>query len=851
MDVVLANLFMKILNMSITAAYVTLFVCIIRLFLRRLPKSISYALWSVVFIRLVCPVSFQSAYSILNTLRRWNIPTSPSGLAFVPDKITALQTAPDYLPQATSTIAESLPAVAAGAPAVSLFVLAAAFIWLAGIAAMLIYGTTTYLKLKRSLSDATLIQGRIFETDTVTSPFIFGFFRPRIILPVGIVPEDAAYVLSHEQTHIRRRDYLIKPLAFLVLAINWFNPFIWQAYFLMGQDMEMSCDEAVMKRLGQQARSDYSSTLLRLSLHRRSLALSPLAFGESGTKSRVRNILNFKKPAFWISVVAIAAVITIGICLLANPQNPDPSYKPRAESTLPQNVTVKPESSGYPAGTNEIRLIIQNQSGTAIQYGSRYAIEKYDEKKDTWRHVPFAKNAAFDGLLHNLENQGTASFYIYLSMLQDKTAAGKYRVWLLDDRITCEFELTNETLTSTETLPKDITLTAWSGGQVVQGMVITETYQKRIILDAIMEHSLQSTAYPGISRDQMGSYISIQIADRELYPNDFYLFSQDGHQYLQNGLMGMYSELSFKTYDQLISVFSYEGMIGLNGLPLDYTMTVQSGASRCLAMAHMISSYDKQSKLTDSMAPVTPQAVADKLQWLEIDFNSEKDMPFTPFVKGLKVYGQYTVYDSNFEKIPYFLPSGLQPQTYLFQNAAKPGQYIVELETSFETDDSTFTCQYFFGVYLPDPASTGTPTPTSPAIQGDPVSGYLFVVDYLANEQDFDRRKLKYLAVDTTRLAGLTAADKTRFLQGLEKYNLQVLDKTKDELIADGYIQGAGGQFTDGALIIMDKISIKEKTMTMDAFVYFGGLEGFGLLDFDITFNGSWSITRTEITVQA
>lgn len=764
MHEILTSLFLKILNMSITATYVMLFVYVLRLFLRKMPKSISYALWFVVLIRLVCPVSFPSAYSILNILSSRNIPASQSGLAFVPDKIANLQTASDYLPQATSTITENLPASAASAPAVSWLIPATSIIWLAGIIFMLGFGAVSYLKMKRSLSDATWIKGRIFETDAVTLPFIFGFFRPRIIMPVGLGPDDAAYVFSHEQVHIRRRDYLVKPLAFLVLAINWFNPFIWLAYFLMGQDMEMSCDEAVMKHQGQQARSDYSSTLLRLSLHRRSLVLSPLAFGESGTKSRVRNILSFKRPAIWISAVAIVAVIAIGICLLANPHNPGQGYKPNPDSTLPLGVTVKPELSGYPVGTDEVRLIIRNQSGAKIQYGSRYAIEKYDERENAWYQLPFVKNAAFDGLLHNLDNQDAASFYIYLSMLQDKLAVGRYRVWLLDDRTNCEFELTSETLTSTETMPKDITLIAWSGGQVVQGMVITETYQMQIVLDAIMEHSLHSTAYPGISRDEMGNYISIQIADRELYPDDFYLFTRDGHNYLQSGLMGMYSELSFKTYGQLIfTVFGYDGMIGLGGLPLDYTMTVQSGENRCLAMAHKTTNYDKQAKLTDSMAPVSPQAVAGKLQWLDIDFTSEEDMPFTPYVNGLIIYGKYTLYDSNFEKIPYFLPSGLQPQTYLFRNA-KPGQYIVEVETSFDTDDSVFTCQYFFGVNLPDAASTETSATTAPEIQGDPVSGYLFVVDYLSVEQDFGQRGLKYLAVDTTRLAGLTAADKARFL---------------------------------------------------------------------------------------
>lgn len=851
MDAVLANLFLKILNMSITATAVMLFVCILRLVLKKMPKALSYALWSVVLFRLICPVSFPSSYSLLNAFKRWDIPASQSGLAFVPNNVSDLVQTPNTLPTTTSTIIDNLPAVPDSIPAFSWFVYAAAILWITGIVVLLGFSIISYVKLNRRLSDATRIQGQVFESDQFAAPFIFGFFRPRIILPVGLAADDSTYVLCHELTHIRRRDYLVKPMAFLVLAVHWFNPFIWLAYFLMGQDMEMSCDERVMKDLGMDARPAYSSALLRLSLHRRILAGSPLAFGESGTKSRVKNILNYKKPVFWIACAVVAAALAVSISLLANPQNPDQSYTPTSEAVLPEGISVQPQFASYPIGSNEIKLIIENATGLDLAFGSRYAVEKYNPEKGQWYQVPFVKNAAFDGLLHSLKANGSAEFFIYLNMLIGQPSAGKYRVWLLDDRITCEFVLSNDPVESTDASKGDVTIVSWSDGRAVQGQAITEDYLIQIVVDAIMGHSLQSTIDHGISREQMGDYIIIKMNDREKYPVDFYVYSRDGQYYMQAGLLpGFSSKMDPKTYEKLVfTVMGYKGMIGPDGLPLSHTLTIQSGASSCLAMAHKISIYDKKSKLTNSMAPVKPQAVADELQWLEIDFASEKDRPFTPYVNGLEVYGKYSLYDSEFKELSFLEPSGMKPQTYIFDKT-EPGQYIVELETSFETDDSTFICQYFFGVTIPEKTPDGSATTaTSLGNEADPVSGYLYVVDYLWTEQNIARRQLQYLAIDTTQLVGLSAADKARLLSGLEKYNAQVLDKTGDELIEEGYIEHAGGEFTHGVLIIIDKIYIRDTIMTMDAYIYFDGMETFGMLDFDITWNGSsWSVTRTDIT---
>ena len=315
------ELIFKILNMSITATFMALAVIFLRLLLRKAPKWISYALWGVVLFRLICPFSFSSAFSLLGGI---GAPVAESGVvSYIPDNIvhSAAPQVNPVLPVVSETMNstllqgdEQLVADPLEAPAV-----VATVIWLLGVSAMFVYSIVSYIFLKRRLSDATLLADNVFETDVITSPFICGLIKPRIYLPVGLPQVERGYVLLHESTHIRRRDYLIKPLAFLALSIHWFNPVIWLSFRLMCRDMEMSCDERVVRELDLEGRAGYSATLLQLATGKPILAGSPLAFGESGAKGRVRNILNYKKSAFWVVITAVIVCIAAAICLLANP----------------------------------------------------------------------------------------------------------------------------------------------------------------------------------------------------------------------------------------------------------------------------------------------------------------------------------------------------------------------------------------------------------------------------------------------------------------------------------------------------------------------------------------------------
>ena len=306
------KLFLSILNMSLTASYVIVFVMLIRLPLKKAPKVISYALWGAAAFRLICPFSFESIFSLLPAT------TSP-----IPQDIVYQQS-----PQINSGIAavdtyvnNSLPSPSAAASVnpLQLYTRIGAAIWISGIAAMLVYSIASVLILKRRLKNAQDIQRNVCEADNLKTPFVLGIFRPRIYIPVGLTTEEKSYIIRHEQTHIRRFDHIIKPFAFLVLSIHWFNPLVWIAFILMSTDMELSCDERVIKEMGCEIKKAYSTSLLSLASGKRILNGSPLAFGEGNVRGRIKNVLNYKKPAFWIVIIAAVAVACVGIGLIANP----------------------------------------------------------------------------------------------------------------------------------------------------------------------------------------------------------------------------------------------------------------------------------------------------------------------------------------------------------------------------------------------------------------------------------------------------------------------------------------------------------------------------------------------------
>lgn len=321
----LDGVFQTVLNMSIAAAVIIAAVLLARLLLRRAPKAFSYALWAVVLFRLLCPVSVSSAVSLLGlldapaqentqytTVIEYYAPPAAPQLSAPPVSVSA---PPAVSEPVTGGGTAGGQAGAAGVGSGE----TAAIVWALGVCAMLIYGTASYIRLRRSLVGNIALEGNIRLADGINSPFVLGIFRPKIYLPSDICEGEREYIVLHERQHIRRGDHVFKALAFIALSLHWFNPLAWLAFVLAGRDMEMSCDEAVLKRLGEGVRADYSASLLRFASGRRGALSVPLAFGESGIKGRIRNLLCWKRPRAWMSA---AAALLCAVVLAACAVNP-------------------------------------------------------------------------------------------------------------------------------------------------------------------------------------------------------------------------------------------------------------------------------------------------------------------------------------------------------------------------------------------------------------------------------------------------------------------------------------------------------------------------------------------------
>jgi len=313
----MSELFLSVLNMSLTASYVILFVILVRQVLKKSPKFISYVLWIVVALRLIIPFSFESMFSLMP--RNTNTAPIPHDIIYQksPQINTGIETVDSFVNQ-------SLPApttVGASANPLQIYAEIGAYIWILGIVALLVYSFVSILSLYKQLKRAQLIEKNIFEANNLKTPFVLGLVRPKIYLPVGLSATERSYILLHEQTHIHRKDHIIKILAFLILSIHWFNPLVWVAFILMSKDMELSCDERVLKEMDEDIIKPYANSLLSLATGKHILNGSPLAFGEGNVKGRIKNVLNYRKPKFWIMVISIIIVLAVSIGLITNPKS--------------------------------------------------------------------------------------------------------------------------------------------------------------------------------------------------------------------------------------------------------------------------------------------------------------------------------------------------------------------------------------------------------------------------------------------------------------------------------------------------------------------------------------------------
>lgn len=359
--------FTRILNMSLTGSIVIAVVLLARLLLKRAPKIYSYALWAVVLFRLLCPLSITAGLSVLKPIP---VTTTPgiSSVSYQPVAQAVRENIPVPIQQ---EVVSPQPVEQSETKLTPKQV--AAYIWLAGASMMALYSVVQYWILRRRLAEAAPLQGEIYLADRISSPFVMGVFRPRIYLPSGTPIAERRFIVAHERHHIRRGDPLWKLLGYIALCLHWFNPLVWLAFVLAGKDMEMSCDEAVIKRLGEHIRADYSQALLRLATHKRIVSGMPLAFGEGDTKGRVMNMAKWKKPKVWVSLICLFLCIIILVACAVNPDTSGSKDDIHATKIFGEitadpalNIREKPKASSatvgnYPSG--ETVTILETKNG--------------------------------------------------------------------------------------------------------------------------------------------------------------------------------------------------------------------------------------------------------------------------------------------------------------------------------------------------------------------------------------------------------------------------------------------------------------------------------------------------------
>lgn len=379
----MSEVFLKAVNMSISAGWLVLAVLALRLILKQAPKWVNVLLWGIVAVRLICPFSIESALSLIPS-------TETISPEIMMDWTPEISTGIAPLDQVVNPVISSSFAPNPGTSANPLQILipVAANLWLLGVLILLAYTAISYMSLRHKLRTSVILRDNIFQCETVGSPFVLGILKPRIYLPYAMDGQNLHHVVAHEQAHIRRKDHWWKPLGFLLLTVYWFNPLMWVAYILLCRDIELACDEKVIAELGNDQRADYTQALVACAVNRRMIAVCPLAFGEVGVKDRIKSIMNYRKPTFWIIVTALVVCLVVAVCFLTDPiendnadKNPDffiTSYLSNSQQTEIQkaynrdnraiSVSVQFETTEGPTEINLIYSYKKNGVGNDWTY---------------------------------------------------------------------------------------------------------------------------------------------------------------------------------------------------------------------------------------------------------------------------------------------------------------------------------------------------------------------------------------------------------------------------------------------------------------------------------------------------
>ncbi len=418
------KLFLTILNMSLTGTFVILGICLVRLPLKKAPKIISYCLWMVAGFRLIFPYSIESIFSLIP----FKAQTIPSNIALQP--VPRIESGISHLNSAVSSV---LPAATTPNEAnpLQIWVTIGGQVWLVGVFIMLLYGVTSFFILKRNMKAAIHLEENICEAQNIKSPFVLGVFQPRIYLPSDLSVMERKYILLHEQIHIKRRDHIVKFIAYFAISLHWFNPLAWVAFLLMGVDMEMSCDERVLKEMGSDIKKDYSHSLISLATKRYFVSGSPLAFGEGGIKERIKNILNFKKKSRVIIVISVLIMAALSIGFALNREDKVVEVSEEEVYTFPtenfKQIFFQFNNTPYNPEYNSINAqLMNNQNLQGLVCDTKFTLVK--QIGEVWEKVPFADGVEFDDNMIEIEDGMSYDYSITPEMFNVKLDEGQYRI---------------------------------------------------------------------------------------------------------------------------------------------------------------------------------------------------------------------------------------------------------------------------------------------------------------------------------------------------------------------------------------------------------------------------------------
>jgi|GEM_PF-2120777 len=720
---VLETVLLKILDMSITASYVIMAVLLVRLLLKHAPKVFSYALWSVAAFRLVCPVSFSSVMSIFN-IGTLPTPQSIEDAAIQPTVSTGnMATMPQTsVPPALTNGHETIAAEAQSADPMQTVLTVAAVLWCLGVAVMLTYSIISYLKIRNSVKQGVRFEDNVYECDGIQSPFVLGIIKPKIYIPFRMNEKERSCILCHERHHIRRFDHVIKPFAFVILTVYWFHPLVWLAYIFMCKDMEMSCDEKVISLLGTAAKQEYSLSLLSVGTNRRLPVAGPLFFGESDVKSRVKNVLCFKKPKVWAVMLAVTVCVAAAVACTANAQTDkaeevSPMETPAITRTSPpvvgepdaydisgryefeENVYTNPLSSFFAVKghmpyfdiTDNALRIVDEEFDTVEKYAGTFA--PADINEDDFEAL-FQNDIVVEGMMPDISVYKKCTQYAVFTDEYNRLEYSLYlmddEVWLVSlntDRVWSIYRLVKSGDISESTVggadgPENvvtdgITLEICNGKDVRESVLLTDSEAQSAIQDIIAQYENVKERTTSVNIFQAGEYIRLINTDGRIY----YVFHNAEEPQMQKMLDShSLAALPQEHYEALFTL--WESHINLP------------------AMANVNFGDEKVSPLVyrASSAPA-PQDIKDQIPYITVD--GQDGSLLQVFIDGNIVHGRCEVFNADtLEQLELFEPSGLYQETIVaaMLKAAEPGQsFIIMMSVGYAKGNQIYGYTIVFG----------------------------------------------------------------------------------------------------------------------------------------------------------